>query len=141
GAGIDQGDVGHLADGHGRTVVFDLNVIENACVGAAGAQLAKIAFQVLDRLGHPGFSRLADFCETHDDSFNQTCTSVPSSSPAMARRRAPGLLMENTLIGSFWSRQRANAVASMTSRRRTMASSKLMREYRVAVGSLLGSAL
>ena len=40
---------------------------------------------------------------------------------------APGLKMENTLIGSFWSRHSASAVASITLRFFTNASSKVMR--------------
>ena len=39
---------------------------------------------------------------------------------------APFLTMEKTLMGSFWSRHRANAVASMMPKLRPMASSKLM---------------
>ena len=39
-----------------------------------------------------------------------------------------GAKIENTLIGSFWSRHSANAVASNTCRLRVIASSKLMRE-------------
>ena len=35
-------------------------------------------------------------------------------------------MIENTLIGSFWSRHSANAVASITCRLRAIASSKLI---------------
>ena len=37
-------------------------------------------------------------------------TRVPSSSPITTRLSAPGLKIENTLIGSFWSRHSAKAV-------------------------------
>ena len=49
-----------------------------------------------------------------------------SSSPITMRLSAPGLRMENTRIGSFWSRHSAKAVASITCRCLEMASSKLM---------------
>ena len=52
---------------------------------------------------------------------------MPSSSPQTTRFSAPVLKMENTLIGNFWSRHSAKAVASMTARFLAIASLKLIR--------------
>ena len=42
GAGIDQGDVGHLIDRHQGPVIIHLNVIEKADVSTAGTDLGQI---------------------------------------------------------------------------------------------------
>ncbi len=55
----------------------------------------------------------------------QQCTSVPSSSPMTTRFSAPGMKIENTLSSMFWSRHSASAVASITLRFLTIASSKV----------------
>src|SRR5690606_38719003 len=126
-ARIDHVDVGHLPHRHRRAVVLDLHVIEDAGMRAAGADLGQIGLECVQAFRHAFFGGFPDLGCAHFFFLYQTCTRVPSSSPSTTRRSAPGLLIENTLIGSFWSRHRAKAVASMTSSRRTMTSSKLMR--------------
>jgi hypothetical protein len=71
----------------------------------------------------------------------QTWTSVPSSSPITTRLSAPGLKIENTLIGSFWSRHSAKAVGVHHLQVAAIASSKLMRCVAGGVGSFFGSAV
>src|SRR5690554_3482598 len=127
GACVDHVDVSYLTHRYRRAVILDLHMIENAGMGTARADLGQTGLKCVQAFCHTAFGGLPDLGCAHFFFLYQTWTRVPSSSPSTTRRKAPGLLMENTLIGNFWSRHSANAVASMTSSRRTMTSSKLMR--------------
>ena len=52
-------------------------------------------------------------------------TSIKKMDPALDNVLAPGTKIENTLSSMFWSRHSASAVASITFRFLTMASSKV----------------
>jgi hypothetical protein len=52
GAGVDQGQVGHLADRGRVAVVLDHDGIQQADVGAAGTDFREVGLEGLDRLGH-----------------------------------------------------------------------------------------
>src|SRR5690606_29201211 len=52
GARINNGNVRHLVDGHHGTVVFDTDVIQNACGCTACADLGQTCAQGLDRFRH-----------------------------------------------------------------------------------------
>src|SRR5690606_39767743 len=104
----------------------------------AGTQFGQVRLERFDGLLHLVLGVLADLGNAaHDGSScrrrgggrthrGQTCTRVPSSPPSTTLRNAPCLKIENTLTGSFWSRQSANAVASITCRFLAIASSKEM---------------
>ena len=64
---VGERDVRALADRHRRAVVVDLDVIEEARVRAAGADLAEVVLQRLDRLLHlllGGFLDVGDIIVT-----------------------------------------------------------------------------
>src|SRR5690606_22929868 len=67
GARIDQVHVGDLAHGHLGTVVFDLDVVQDARVRTPRADLGQVDLQRLQRLGHTGFGGFTDFCDAHED--------------------------------------------------------------------------
>src|SRR5688572_8403542 len=126
-ARVEQRHVGDLADRHRRAVVVDMHLVEDAGVRTPGANLLQLVLQRLDRLRHLRLSGFLDFGDRGGHGYlSYTWTKVPSSSPCTTRASAPGLMIENTLIGSFWSRHSANAVASITCRLRAIASSKLI---------------
>src|SRR6185312_17004094 len=144
GASIEQRQLRHLAQRHRRAVVVDVDLVQHARMGAAGADLLQFGLERLDGAAHLGLGGLLDVGSTHDLSSLltdarapqagavlgteglQTCTSVPSSSPSTTRLSAPGLKMLKTLMGRFWSRHSANAVASITCRFLPMASSNVI---------------
>src|SRR5690606_20581383 len=51
-AGVDEIDIGDLADWNRRTVVFHHHVIEYASMGAAGANLGQTGLERFNRLAH-----------------------------------------------------------------------------------------
>jgi hypothetical protein len=60
GMGIHHGDIGDLADQGRGTVVVHLDVVQDAGVGAAGANLAEIGAQGLDGFLHLVLGGLLD---------------------------------------------------------------------------------
>ena len=118
-ARIEQRHVGHLADRHHRAVVVDVHLVEDARVGAAGADLLQFVLEA-PRSTWPSSSRRSCgcrrcSCRPHSLAVRRG-PACPRPRPAPRACSAPGLKIENTLIGSFWSRHSANAVASITCR-------------------------
>src|SRR5438105_9226152 len=65
-AGVEQGDVGDLTDRQRRAVVVDMHLIEDAGVGAPGAQLPELVLQRFDAAPHLCFGALLDVRNAHD---------------------------------------------------------------------------
>src|SRR3989442_225530 len=128
---VGQRDIRHLIDRHHRAVIVDVEVVEQAGVRAPRAHLRKIGFQRFNRLLHLLLGGSLDVADHRSFSFlvgrtrDQQCTSVPSSSPSTTRFNAPGTKIENTFTSMFWSRQSASAVASITFKFLTIASSNV----------------
>ena len=73
--------------------------------------------------------------------INYTCTTVPIFSPVISFFRLPLAFISNTIIGILPSRQRANAVWSITFRWSSIALSKVSSSYLTASGFFSGSAV
>src|SRR5262245_58591869 len=128
-ARINQGDAGNLVDRDFLAVIVDLDMVEQSRMCTPGTHFREIGFQRLDRLLHLLLGRLLDLSNIHWR-FSPPLyawTNVPSSAPVTIRFNAPRLYRLNTMIGSFWSRHSARAVASITPRFFVIASSNVSR--------------
>ena len=66
GAAIRYGDGRELADGRGRAVVINLDVVHKAGGGAAGAEAAEVAIQRAESLVHAIFGIQQDAFFIHN---------------------------------------------------------------------------
>ena len=65
-ARVQQGHVGHLADRHAGAVIVHMHLIQQARVGAAGADLVQLVLEGFDGLAHLAFSGFLDIGNAHD---------------------------------------------------------------------------
>src|SRR5688572_14672576 len=115
---VVDGDVGRLFHGHVRAVVLDHDVLEQARVRAARAQLAHVVLECFDAALH---ALLGFFLDVVDHlpvpvRGKWFMTEVPTASPVTTRTRSPGVFKLNTTSGRLFSRHMTMAVASMTRR-------------------------
>ena len=64
-AGIDQIQVGHLAQGHHGAVVLHLHRVQQCRVGTPGAHFGQGIFEISDGLVHLAFHVAPDVCDRH----------------------------------------------------------------------------
>src|SRR5690606_3500667 len=128
---------GDLAQRGVAAVVGHHDAVQDAGVGAAGADLGEGGLQRLDALLHAALRILLDLV---DHAFDSSLR-VPSAPPRTMFSRAPGLFMLKTRKGILWSRHRQMAVRSITSSLRSSTPSYVRRSNFSALGSLNGSAV
>jgi hypothetical protein len=64
-ARVEQAQVGDLAERHHRAVIVDVHLVEDARVGAPGADLVHLVLERLDGLAHLGLGVLPDLGNRH----------------------------------------------------------------------------
>src|SRR6185436_20965828 len=109
-----DGDVGRLLHGYVRAVILDHDVLEEARVCAARAQLAHVVLERLDAARHALLGFLLDVVDHLPVPVRGKwfMTEVPTGSPVTTRTRSPGVLRLNTTSGKLFSRHMTMAVAS-----------------------------
>src|SRR5512143_2375270 len=147
--GVEDGDVAELVERRERAVVIDPYAVEQGGGGLPGADLGQLAAERFDRFVHAVGCVLDDFLDHFVSSVTgrgaspsaprAALTSVPMSSPSSRRRRLPGTLMLNTMMGRLFSRQRVMAVRSMIRRSRRSTSRYEISSKRKASGFFSGS--
>src|SRR5674476_268441 len=122
-----------------RAVVVHGELVEHRGVSPPGTDGCEVLFRDLDGFLHLFLGLVHGFVDHQDSS--SAVTSVPILSPRMALAMLPSPSIPNTIIGSLFSEQMANAAASTTRRPCCSALSYEIRSSLWAVGSLRGSAL